>query len=136
MTKSPANDGSMHFSGRIGKRRLVEAVKSQTLISGSTELARAVIGFGILQRYKVHAVLMRQGEPENDILLIITGEVSVRVNGRPVAVRGAGTHVGEMALVDPLASRSATVVAAVPTVALRLPEHCFSRIATRHPDLW
>src|SRR5260370_18466110 len=107
MTKSPANDGSMHFSGRIGKRRLVEAVKSQTLISGSTELARAVIGFGILQRYKVNAVLMRQGEPENDILLIITGEGSVPMNGSPVAFRGAGTHVGAMGVLTPLGWRSA-----------------------------
>ena len=63
-------------------------------------------------------------------------EVSIRVNQRQIATRNAGTHVGEMALVDPLATRSATVIAMEPTVSLRLPEHCFSIIASGHPDLW
>jgi CRP/FNR family cyclic AMP-dependent transcriptional regulator len=136
MAKRAANDVSTQFAGRTGKRRLVEAIKSQTLISGSAELARAVIDSGILQKHKVDAALMRQGEPENDIFLIISGEVSIRVNGRHVAARSAGTHVGEMALVDPLAKRSATVIAVEPTTTLRVPEHCFSRIATQQPELW
>jgi len=41
-----------------------------------------------------------------------------------------------MALVDPLAKRSATVVAVETTAALRVPEHQFTKIATQHPDLW
>src|SRR5690348_15211884 len=67
---------------------------------------------------------------------VLTGEVTVLVNGRTVASRPAGTHVGEMALVDPLAKRSATVIAAESTVAIMLAEHHFSKIASRHPELW
>ena len=68
--------------------------------------------------------------------MIITGEVSVRVNRRVLAVRSAGTHVGEMALVDPLATRSATIAAVENTVALRVPEYRFTEIAATYPDLW
>ena len=69
----------------------MEAIKPQTLISGSAELARAVIDSGIFQKHKVDAALMRQGEPENDIFLIISGEVSIRVNGRHVPALVAPT---------------------------------------------
>ena len=37
---------------------------------------------------------------------ILSGTVSVLVNGRTVAERAAGTHVGEMSLIDPTAWRS------------------------------
>ncbi|MDX2059494.1 MAG: nucleotide-binding protein [Gemmatimonadales bacterium] len=70
------------------------------------------------------------------MLFVLTGEVAVRVNDRPVATRLAGTHVGEMALVDPLSKRSATIVANEPTEVLRVAEHHFSLVARRHPDLW
>ncbi len=79
---------------------------------------------------------MVQGEPDNDVFLVVAGGVSIEINGRRVADRSAGTHVGEMALVDPMARRSATVVAAEPSFTLRLPEYQFSRIAKQYPELW
>lgn len=136
MRKHATNDASISFSGRTGKRRLLEALKAQTLISGSAELAREIMKCGHLQHHKADEVLMQQGDPDNDVLLVVSGEVSIRVNGRSVASRTAGTHVGEMALADPLAKRSATIVATEPTVALRLSEHHFSGIAARYPDVW
>jgi CRP/FNR family cyclic AMP-dependent transcriptional regulator len=137
MAKRSTADGSAKtLSGRKGKRRLLEAIKSQTLISGDAELARKTMNCGVLEEYQPDDVLMQQGEPENDIFLLVTGAVSVRVNRRALAVRSAGTHVGEMALVDPLAIRSATVVAIEHTVALRVPEHRFTKIAALYPDLW
>lgn len=136
MNKNPSNDGSLNFSGRWSKRRLLEALKFQTLVSGSAELAKEILKCGQVQHHSAADVLMRQGEPDNDLFLVVTGEVTVLVNGRTVASRPAGTHVGEMALVDPLAKRSATVIAAEPTVAIKLAEHHFSEIASRHPELW
>jgi CRP-like cAMP-binding protein len=41
-----------------------------------------------------------------------------------------------MALVDPLATRSATIAAVENTVALRVPEYRFTEIAATYPDLW
>jgi predicted nucleotide-binding protein len=137
MAKHPANDGSTRiFSGRQGKRHLLEALRCQTLLSGDAALARKIAKSGTILRHAVNDVLMQQGGPENDIFMIVAGEVSIRVNQRQIAIRSAGTHVGEMALVDPLATRSATVVATEPTVTLRLPEHVFSKIAASFPDLW
>jgi CRP/FNR family transcriptional regulator, cyclic AMP receptor protein len=136
MPKRAANDGLANFNGPRGKKRLLEAIKSQTLIAGNIDLASAAIRSAELLHYDRNKVLMRQGEPENDLYLIVTGEVAIRVNGRLVATRAAGTHVGEMALVDPVAKRSATVVALEETAVLRLPEHKFTQIAARHPELW
>lgn len=115
---------------------MLEAIKSQTLISGHPDLARDIVASGELKEYQTNEILMQQGAPENDIFLVVTGEVSVRVNGRALAVRSAGTHVGEMALVDPVAKRSATVVALEHTTVLKVPEHRFSKVAASHPDLW
>jgi len=136
MAKRAAHQRSTRFSGYEGKRRLVEALKSQSLLAGDADIARLITSCGTLQYHKADSVLMRQGEPENDIFLIVAGEISVRVNGRHVAFREAGTHVGEMALVDPLAKRSATVIAAEPCVTLRVPEYRFSKLAEDHPELW
>jgi CRP-like cAMP-binding protein len=136
MKKNPSHDGSQQFSGREGKRRLLEALKSQTLISGNAELARAIAKIGILQHHPIGAELMQQGSPDNDIILIVAGEVAIKVNDRQVASRASGTHVGEMALVDHMAKRSATVSALEASVTLRIPEHRFSKIAALYPDLW
>jgi CRP/FNR family transcriptional regulator, cyclic AMP receptor protein len=135
-TRGSPSQASPRFSGITGRRRLIECLRSQTLVSNDRALARALQKSGELCEFERDAVLIRQGDPDNDILLIIHGEVSILVNNRAVAKRGAGTHVGEMALVDHLATRSGSAIALEPTVALRVPEHKFSRIASQYPDLW
>jgi CRP/FNR family transcriptional regulator, cyclic AMP receptor protein len=124
------------FVGRRGKARVFEALKLQTLVSGNDQIAKALQRHGDLQYHQAGEQLITQGSPDNDILLIVTGQVSIMVNGREVAKRGAGTHVGEMALVEPLARRSATVIALEPTVVLRVAEHHFSAVAKDYSDLW
>ncbi|SPP66001.1 TIR domain-containing protein [Nitrospira lenta] len=124
------------FSGSAGKRRLLESLRAQPLISGDSKLAIKAAAAGEIQRHSTGDVLLKQGDQDNDILLILSGQVSITVNGRTLAVRAAGTHVGEMALVDPLMKRSATVRATEDTVTLKLSEQKFSSIAERHPALW
>lgn len=124
------------YSGSRGRQLLISCVRRQSIVSDNSELARSLCGCGVLQEVPKGDVLTRQGDPDNDILLIVHGEVSITVNDRVVANRHAGTHVGEMALVDPLATRSATVVAVKPTVVLRVPEHKFSALGKKHPSLW
>src|SRR5580658_5305166 len=118
--------GSPRFTGHSGKRRLVEALRAQALVAGDIGLAGALLNRGALKEYAVKQKLTTQGAPDNDIFLIVSGTVAIRINGRDVAIRNAGTHVGEMALVDPLARRSATVVAVERTIALRVEEHYFT----------
>ena len=136
MIKADASTGPSHFDGRLGKRRLLEVVKAQTLVAQDEELARAVMKIAHTEKHPVGAEIMTQGAADNDLFLIVSGSVSIRINGREVATRQAGTHVGEMALVDALAKRSATVVTVEPTIALRITEPSFTKLADQRPDLW
>ena len=79
---------------------------------------------------------MLQGGQDNDIYFIISGSVRVMVNSREVAMRRAGEHVGEMALVDRTAIRSASVVTAEASVVACVSEPDFTRVANRHPVIW
>lgn len=132
---SPA-DSSPRFTGKLGKHRLRERLRAQTLVAGDVTIASAVQQAGKLLTFAKGDTLIQQGAPENDLLMILHGEVQIYVNGRPVAVRQAGTHIGEMSLVDHLATRSASAMALSSTVVLVVPEHRFSAVAAKHPDLW
>ena len=132
---SPA-DSSPQFSGASGHRRMTEAVRAQSLVSNDPVIARALVRIGELVYLDDRQVLFHQRDPDNDIFLILHGAIGIEVNGRRIAVRNAGAHVGELALVDPLAVRSATLVAPAPTVVFRIPEEKFSRAAARYPVMW
>jgi predicted nucleotide-binding protein len=62
--------------------------------------------------------------------------VSIEVNGREVAIRNSGQHVGEMALIDPSARRAASVVALETTIVASVKEHDFSSLAENNSFLW
>ena len=61
---------------------------------------------------------------------------STSADVRDVASRSAGEHVGEMALVDPEAQRSASVTAVTDSVVAGITEPEFSALADRFPRLW
>lgn len=71
------------------------------------------------ERFPAGAVLCQQGGSGNDTYVIVHGEVGVTIDGEQVATCGAGSLVGEMALLHD-GHRSATVTALVPTHALVL----------------
>jgi Cyclic nucleotide-binding domain len=60
--------------------------------------------------YRPGDVIMRQGEPGNEYVLIADGEVEVSDNGHELAVCGPGEGVGEIALLRSV-PRTATVAA-------------------------
>ena len=80
--------------------------------------------------------IIEQGADAHDLFLILSGEVSVRVSGREVAVLRAGDHVGEMAVIDPSARRSASVFAVGQAVVGSISEAAFSKLADEFPRLW
>lgn len=127
------------FQGSDGTARLITALRAQQIVRDeeplATELARLA---DLLQIQPVppNNEFIHQGAPDTDIYLILAGRVSVRIHGREVARRGPGQHVGEMALIDPGAPRSATVVALEQTVLARVTEPAFTRLATKYPQLW
>ena len=124
------------FEGESGKRLLAEALADQGIVNGNRKIAADLHEVALLRELDSGDGLITQDAEDNDIFFIISGSLTIEANGRPVATRCAGTHVGEMALIDRKARRSATVVAAEKTVVARVSEPDFSRVADDYPDLW
>ena len=124
------------FTGTAGRRNLLAAICAQQAVAGDTSLARRLIAVGSLHEHPSGRMIMRQGDTDNDIYLIVSGSVSIVINKREIAVRTAGAHVGEMALLDPTARRSATTITREKTVALKVSEAGVTRIARDYPDYW
>jgi len=76
------------------------------------------------------------GAADNDLFLILQGVFRIIVNSRDVAVRKPGHHVGEMAIIDSSAPRSASVVASEPGVVAKIAEEDFVRLLEKHPLIW
>jgi CRP/FNR family transcriptional regulator, cyclic AMP receptor protein len=124
------------FQGPHGSNLLRQAMQEQQCVCFSAPIADQLIASGELVAYNEDAVLMEEGAGDKDIYFLLTGLVAVEVTDRQVALRAAGQHAGEMAMIDPMSVRSATVVAVEDTVALRVPEPAFSTIANQYPVLW
>src|SRR5580704_6751435 len=120
------------FRGSTGKRRLAETLLSQSILSGSLSVSTAICNRLKLFEVPANYQLIAQGSQGNDLFFIISGSVRILVNGRQIAIRHANQHVGEMALLDRTAVRSADVVTAETCVIGRISEMDFTRIANRH----
>lgn len=123
------------FQGPEGKPRLAKVLRMQSVIRDqdlALEFARHVS----LEAVPSGRTLIHQGASDSDLFLILSGEFSVLVNGELVERRMAGEHLGEMALVDPHAPRSASVIATCDSVVARITEPEFSKLADRFPRLW
>jgi len=136
MTTKSSQSMMGRFRGRNGRQHLVDAVCCQPIIAGDRNLAQKLVTVGKLSEVKPGKTIFTQGNCDNDLRLILCGEVSISVNGRLIANRSSGTHVGEMALLDPTARRSATVTTVEHTILLKVAEPQVSKIATKYPDLW
>jgi predicted acylesterase/phospholipase RssA/CRP-like cAMP-binding protein len=84
-------------------------------------------------------VVMRRGEPSDNLLLVVSGRLRVVLEladgGETVlAEHGRGETVGEIGLItgDP---RTATVYAARDSILARLPRASFQALCRRHPEL-
>lgn len=84
----------------------------------------------------VGTAFINQGDQASEVFFIITGKVEVRVNGKLVANRFSGDHVGEMAAIEPTQPRSASVVSVETTVLIKVSEAEFSAAAEQYPDMW
>lgn len=124
------------FQGDTGKRLLAEALAVQRIVNGSAEIASALLAVVQLRELAPNEVLIRQNAEDNEVFFVVSGSLNIEANGRVVAIRTAGTHVGEMSLIDSKACRCATVRASERTVVANVPEKEFSRIADQYPTLW
>jgi len=123
------------FQGPEGRPHLIEALILQPLVRDN-ELAEVLARRMTLEEIPAGASLIEQGASDTDLFLILKGAVSIAIDGRIVARKKAGEHVGEMAVVDPLTPRSASVIATADSVVARIAETDFSELADRYPRLW
>jgi CRP-like cAMP-binding protein len=124
------------FEGKRGNRLLLEAMKGQQLVAGKAPLARALAQRVTLAELAPGSVLIEEGGADNDLYFVLAGRVTVLVGGIEIGTRDAGQHVGEVALLDPKAPRSATVVAREPTVVAKITERDFTAVASSAPAVW
>lgn len=124
------------FKGPNGRQLLIEGLLEQKFVEGNTGLAKALADHVELQDFPKGSTLIEQNNNDDDIFILLAGKVDILINGKHVATRHAGTTVGEMAAVNPLQRRSATVVASDEVLAGKLSEAKLGAIADRHPRIW
>ena len=124
------------FQGREGRAALMNALRTQFLVDGNSDVADKIASAAHLAEYAPGARLFAQGERGTEVFFILAGQVSVRVGEREVSTCGAGMHVGEISLLEPFKGRSATVVAIDTVVVVQISAKRFTEIATFHPELW
>ena len=124
------------YQGKEGRAALLNALRSQFLVDGNSEIADTLASTTQVRDFTPGAVLFTEGERGGDVFLIISGQVSVRKRGREIATCGAGMHVGEMGLLEPFRGRTATVVAVNTVVVAQVSQKKFTEIAEAHHQLW
>ena len=124
------------FSGPDAMRHVIDALRDQQLLRGHAQLAEPLAAIATVECFAKGAYLTTQEDADNDMFLLLSGRVSVMINGQEMAQRSAGTHVGEMSLIERAARRSASCIALEDTEAARIREPAFAELAIRFPVLW
>ncbi len=113
----------------------VEALKRAPLFDGLSrkellQLAR------VSEDLEVPAgtVLCKEGDTGHEFFVIVEGEVEVTRNGKPVAMRGGGDFVGEIALLEKT-TRMATVTAKTPLRLFVLTTTDFRHLVKENPKV-
>lgn len=124
------------FAGVEGRRLRVEALAMQRIVAGNRALAEELADACELRALAAGEVLIEQDGSDNDVYFILAGSCDVIINGRHYNRRHAGECVGEMAAVEPIQRRSASIVAHEDTVVAKLTEPALTSLGQRYPDLW
>lgn len=132
----PAESMLVRFHGDEGRRRLIESLQEQPFVGGDAMVAGEIADAATLREVLPGEFLIRQDRADNDLFFILSGTFRIFVNEREVALRGAGQHVGEMAIIDPSSRRTASVIASKQGVVAEISEGCFSQLVGKYPRLW
>ncbi|WP_250514404.1 TIR domain-containing protein [Caballeronia sp. INDeC2] len=124
------------FEGEAGRRRLIEALREQRTVAGNEQLATDLANLLELVDIKAGDALIEQGADDNDMYFLLGGTFDVSVNGKKVAQRSAGDHVGEMAALLPFQLRSASVISVDGGVVGKLTEPQLVSLGKAYPDIW
>ncbi len=124
------------FRDTENRDRLISALRKQTILHDHETLSKELADKVKLLQFESKEVLIVQDGADDDIYFILAGRLSIVVNRQEVAIRNSGEHVGEMALIDPSAKRSASVIAIEQTVVAKISEEDFCPLANKYPRVW
>lgn len=99
----------------MSRRQVADRLAAVPLFAGLTkkELAHLASGTEIVD-VPADAVVVQQDDYGEGVFVLLEGAAKVVRNGRTVATLGAGSHFGELALLDP-GPRTASVVTTEPS---------------------
>ncbi|HNQ79076.1 MAG TPA: nucleotide-binding protein [Acidobacteriota bacterium] len=124
------------FQGDSGGTILTEVLCNQILIRGEVSVCEEFKKSIELLELNNGDTLIKQDGADNKLYFILSGSFTIVVNGREIAIRVPGQHVGEMALIDPTSRRSASVIAREASVVASINEEQFSIVANNYPQVW
>ena len=106
----------------------VQALKRAPLFEGLSKKELAEIA-RVTEDLEVPAgeVLCKEGETGQEFFVILDGQTEISSKGKPVAARGSGDFVGEIALLEDT-KRTATVTAKTPLHVFVLTRQDFRRL--------
>lgn len=113
-----------------------EAILATQMVNGNADLATEIETKGELREIAQGETFIAQDSDENTVFLILAGIADVVINGRIIAKRGPGTHVGEMAAIQPSQRRSASCLASETMVALVLTADAFAEVGGIYPQVY
>ena len=136
MAKISSKEIAGRFRGRGCTKVIRESLLMHPIVCGRADVADALQAAGKVYFFRAGETITEQGSADNEIYFILSGAVSVLINGYEVATRAAGTHVGEMAVMDYTAKRSASIVATDDVVVLEVGQQRFFGVADGFPIVW
>jgi predicted nucleotide-binding protein len=138
MAGGPPKGSILHrFEGDAGRKLLTDLLRTHAgILTGDAAIAARVADASTLMELATGDALIRQDDTDNDLFIVLSGTFRVFVNGREIAERGPGQHLGEMAIIDPASRRTATLVAAAPSLVAKISGADFVALANEHPTIW
>jgi CRP/FNR family transcriptional regulator, cyclic AMP receptor protein len=101
----------------------------------SKQQLRELSGLATPLDVKAGRVLMRQGEPGRELLVVIDGKADVQRGGATISSLGSGDFVGEIALLLDR-PRTASVVATADMTIEVIEQHAFRAFLAENPALY
>jgi CRP-like cAMP-binding protein len=121
---------------RFRRTSLKEQLGSVPLFENLSEVDLAhVARLAVRVREPAGEILIKEGEPGNEFLIVLEGQVDIGRSDRVVTTLGSGAYLGEVALLDERAQRTATVTARTPVAIAFISRRDFSRLLSELPDL-
>ena len=80
-------------------------------------------------------LLTKEGERGDELMIVLEGTVEVRHEGRVLATLGRGDFLGEVALLEPAARRTATAVAVTRVTIVFIGRHDLTHLLAEIPEL-